>query len=195
LIEFISYKHKPFGIFKDYYNESFSKNQINIEAMCLSTSKDNVPFSRYVNAKYIIDDKLIFFSNYGSNKAQQIMNSNQVACLFFWPTTKIQTRISGTITKSSSEISNEHFKKRSIQKNASAISSRQSNKVESFSIINNKYQNVLDNFESIDRPDYWGGYSICPNYFEFWRGDKNRLNKREEYKLHDGEWVYSILEP
>ena len=36
------------------------------------------------------------------------------------------------------------------------------------------------------RPDFWGGFSFVPYYFEFWQGHKNRLNKRHVFEQKDG---------
>lgn len=196
MIDIISYHSLPFTIFENTYNNALDSGQQNIEAMCLSTSDKNFTYSRMVNVKYILNDKLIFFSNYNSNKAKQIQISENVACLFFWPQINSQIRLLGTIRNSSNEFSNDHFSNRSIHKNALAISSNQSQQIESYEKVKNKYKTVLNNYtESTKRPSYWGGYEITPNYFEFWQGRENRLNKREEYLLKNNEWVYSILEP
>ena len=45
------------------------------------------------------------------------------------------------------------------------------------------------------RPEYWGGYSFTPYYFEFWEGHKSRLNKREVFKKDTNDWVKTILQP
>ena len=45
------------------------------------------------------------------------------------------------------------------------------------------------------RPSYWGGYSFTPYYFEFWKGHKSRINKREIYKREGDEWMKSFLSP
>ena len=44
-------------------------------------------------------------------------------------------------------------------------------------------------------PDFWGGYSFTPYYFEFWEGHESRLNKREVYKKSDDIWKHFILQP
>ena len=45
------------------------------------------------------------------------------------------------------------------------------------------------------RPDFWGGYSFKPYYFEFWKGNENRLNKREVYNFIENKWQISFLQP
>ena len=42
------------------------------------------------------------------------------------------------------------------------------------------------------RPDFWGGYSFIPYYFEFWQGHENRLNKRHVFEQQDDRMVGAI---
>ena len=44
-------------------------------------------------------------------------------------------------------------------------------------------------------PEYWGGYSFTPYYFEFWKGHESRINKREVFDQIDGVWKQSFLQP
>ena len=45
------------------------------------------------------------------------------------------------------------------------------------------------------RPNFWGGYSFIPYYFEFWEGHESRLNKRDVYEMKSNEWEHGILQP
>jgi pyridoxamine 5'-phosphate oxidase len=197
MVEFISFESKPFLLFHKYLCEANEKGQKHVDAMCIS-SIDNVqkiPKARFVNLKYVKDSKLIFFSNYNSNKSLQFEKLPHVSCTFFWTATNVQVRISGGIEKTSPQFSDMHFQKRSREKNALAISSNQSSKISSYDDVKKKYSDVLKNTKIYNRPSYWGGFSVTPYYFEFWQGRENRLNKREEFLLKNNEWVYSILEP
>ena len=44
-------------------------------------------------------------------------------------------------------------------------------------------------------PQYWGGFSFTPYYFEFWEGHESRINKREVFNKIDGLWKQSYLQP
>ena len=84
------------------------------------------------------------------------------------------------------------------KKNALAISSSQSNKIESYKQVELNYQKSLDNDKLTDCPDYWGGFSFIPYYFEFWQGHQSRLNKILKYmncKIINGKtffWSHNI---
>mgnify|MGYP001365741614 CR=1 FL=1 len=90
---------------------------------------------------------------------------------------------------------NSYFADRDKKKNALAISSDQSIEINSYDDIKRNFLYTLDNDSLNVRPDYWGGFSFKPYYFEFWTGHKSRLNKREVYKEVDNDWVKTILQP
>ena len=92
---------------------------------------------------------------------------------------ELQIRLKSKIHKSSKIFSDNHFKKRSIEKNALAISSFQSKVTPSYNSVEDSYNKTLSEMnDQTVRPDYWGGFTFIPYYFEFWQGHKNRLNKR-----------------
>jgi pyridoxamine 5'-phosphate oxidase len=188
----------PYSIFTNLYNNAFLNKQKSIEAISISSfNKDmNEVESRFVNLKYIDGDKWIFFSNYDSLKSKNFETHNQVSCLFYWNTINVQVRLKAKIKKCSNKFSDIHFQKRSITKNALAISSNQSEPIRSYNEVIKNYDNTLKNMHaSTKRPDNWGGYSFTPYYFEFWEGHNSRLNKRDIYKVKNKDWLHSILQP
>lgn len=199
MIDFINLSNTtPYIKFNNFYNNALELGQCNIEAICISSynkDRDEVE-SRYVNLKYIKDNKWIFFSNFSSKKANDFKTHNQITALFFWPTTNIQIRLKGKISKIDNNFSDHHYQKRSIEKNALAHSSNQSAPIKSYQDVVKNYSNALENSEKIKkRPAYWGGYYFIPYYFEFWEGHESRINKREIYEIKNNEWVNYYLQP
>ena len=80
---------KPFLLFKEKYDEALELKQKNIEAISISTynKEKNEVDSRFVNLKFIDNDKFIFFTNYNSPKSRALETHNQISGLFFWTTT------------------------------------------------------------------------------------------------------------
>ena len=189
-------KDVPHRIFAQYYQKALNKGQQTIEAISISTfnkNKDEVT-SRFVNLKYVIDDEWIFFSNYTSDKAKDISSHNQISASFYWHSINTQIRIKANICKSSESFSDKHFLSRSKEKNALAISSNQSSSIDSYASIIKNYESTLQQ-DSLKRPEYWGGYSFTPYYFEFWEGHDSRLNKRNSYELNNTQWLHKVLQP
>jgi len=189
---------EPYILFNDFYKKAIRANQSSIDAISISSynKKTKEVDSRYVNLKFIDVNKWTFFSNYNSNKATQFESHNQISALIYWNSIGVQIRIKGNITKSDPKVSDEHFAKRDKFKNALAISSHQSKETDSYEHVLDEFNNVL-NSEIIltDRPEYWGGFSFTPYYFEFWQGHESRINKRNSFKIIKGKWTSFFLEP
>ena len=190
-------KEIPYLIFKDKYTEALEAGQQNIEAISISSyNKDsNQVDSRFVNLKFIDNKKFIFFSNYNSPKSIAFNSHNQIAALVYWPSINVQIRMMAKIKKTSNEYNQNYFFDRSEEKNALAISSNQSKLIDSYNQVKENYNKSLKNDDLKKCPDFWGGYSFTPYYFEFWEGHESRLNKREAYEKSGHIWKHLILQP
>ena len=188
---------KPFQLFKNNYEEAINAGQKYIEAISISSfnKEINEVNSRFVNLKFITNDEFIFFSNYDSPKASAFISFNQIAALIYWPSINVQIRIKARIKKTSNAYNQKYFFDRSADKNALAISSYQSKPIDSYSQVIENYQESLKNDNLKKCPDFWGGYSFTPYYFEFWKGHESRLNIREAYKQIDNNWKCITLQP
>ena len=199
MIKFINpSSEKPYIRFQSLYQEALANNQRGIEAISVSSynQETNEVEARYVNLKYITDKEWIFFSNYNSPKAQQFESHSQVSVLIFWSSINTQIRIKALISRATKEFSDKHFRSRTKEKNALAISSYQSQVIDSFDEVTKNFHQTL-NVMTPDtaRPDFWGGFSFIPYYFEFWQGHKNRLNKRHVFQQRNDEWIELLLQP
>lgn len=190
-------QEEPFLIFEKKYKEALKAGQSNVEAAAVSSfnKKSNEVDCRFVNIKLISKNNFLFFTNYNSPKSIAFNTHNQVSAVFYWSSINFQVRIKAIIKRTSAEYNNTYFKKRSESKNALAISSNQSKKIES-------YEKVILNFKDIEEssnlkkcPDFWGGFSLTPYYFEFWEGHESRINKRNSFEIIDGNWNSFFLEP
>ena len=190
-------KEIPYLIFKDKYTEALEAGQRNIEAISISSyNKDsNQVDSRFVNLKFIDNKKFIFFSNYNSPKSIAFNSHNQIAALVYWPSINVQIRMRAKIKRTTDEFNQNYFFDRSEKKNALAISSNQSKQIDSYSQVIENYNRSLKSDDLKKCPEYWGGFSFTPYYFEFWEGHESRINKREVFNKTDGIWKHSFLQP
>jgi|TARA_X000000368_G_scaffold142660_1_gene112374 pyridoxamine 5'-phosphate oxidase len=189
---------EPYDIFRKYYEEANKKEQIIIEAISISSydKKNSIVDSRFVNLKYVINDEWIFFSNYNSPKSIQFKSHEQISAVIFWNSINVQIRMKAKIQKTNSEFSNKHFLSRDKTKNLLAILSQQSEPVSSYDDFLRNYEKNLSSKSKITtRPEYWGGFSFSPYYFEFWEGHNSRINKRTFYELNNQEWKSGFLQP
>ena len=188
---------QPYLLLKLKYEEALSAGQSNIEAVAISSlnKNKNEVESRYVNLKFIINNDFIFFSNYDSPKAFDFNSHNQIAALVYWSSINVQIRMKAQIKKTSKKFNQKYFFDRSEEKNALAISSNQSKPIDSYSQVKKNYNKSFKNDDLKKCPEYWGGFSFTPYYFEFWEGHESRINKREIFEKIDGVWEQSFLQP
>ena len=187
----------PYQIFKGKYDEAVYAGQKFVEVISISSfnKRINQVESRYVNLKFIINNEFIFFSNYKSPKANSFETHSQVAALIYWSSINVQIRMKAKIRKTSNDYNQRYFENRSKKKNALAISSNQSKPIDSYKQVIENYNKSLNKDDLKKCPEYWGGYSFTPYYFEFWEGHESRLNKREIFEKIDGCWRHSFVQP
>ena len=198
MIEFINISNEaPYLKFIELYEIAHSKNQILIEAINISSysRSSRQVNSRLVNLKFIDNKDFIFFSNYESDKAKEFSLHDQIAATIHWNKCNFQIRMKAKIKKTSAEFNQKYFFHRSEEKNALAISSNQSKPINSYNQVKENYNKSLSNDNLKKCPEYWGGFSFTPYYFEFWEGHESRLNKREVFNNIDGIWKHSFLQP
>ena len=190
-------QEEPYLLFKSKYDEAYSAGQKVIEAISISTfeNKTNEVDSRFVNLKFVLENEFVFFSNYKSPKANSFETHNQIAALIYWSSINVQIRMKAKIRKKPKDYNQKYFENRSKKKNALAISSNQSKPINSYKQVIENYNKSLNNDNLKKCPEYWGGYSFTPYYFEFWEGHESRLNKREIFEKIDGCWRHSFVQP
>ena len=187
----------PYLNFKKKYDDALNANQKNIEAISISSYSKKLKEvnARFVNLKFIADKNFIFFSNYNSPKSHDFKEHNQITALVYWNSTNTQIRMKAKIERTPKEFNETYFLKRSEQKNALSISSNQSEYIDSYESVKEKYLKSLEHDDLKKCPEFWGGYSFTPYYFEFWEGHSSRLNKRDVYEKSDDSWKHLILQP
>ena len=187
----------PYQLFKKKYDEAVDAGQKVVEAISISSYDKQISEigSRYVNLKFVTNDEFIFFSNYNSPKASSFKSHNQIAALLYWSSINVQIRMKAQIKKTSKEFNQKYFFDRSEEKNALAISSNQSKPINSYRKVKENYNKSLERDDLKKCPQYWGGYSFIPYYFEFWEGHDSRINKREVFEKTGDIWKHLFLQP
>ncbi len=187
----------PYLILKEKYDKALSADQKIIEAMSIASFSSDLceVNARFVNLKFVNNKEFIFFSNYNSPKSKEFKSHTQITALIFWNTINVQIRMKALVGKKSKAFNQEYFQGRDRTKNALAISSNQSVQIESYEDVSKNYNDSLKSADLEKCPDYWGGYSFTPYYFEFWEGHKSRLNKREVYQFDNNVWKHHFLQP
>ncbi|KFZ27804.1 hypothetical protein IDAT_12630 [Pseudidiomarina atlantica] len=167
-------------------------------AFTLATcGNDKRPHQRIVLLKDI-DDGFVFYTNYASQKGQNIEQNAWVSAHFAWLTLEQQVRIEGRAEKLAREQSEAYFHSRPRASQLGALASSQSTPIAGRDELEARYLELTKRYEgkTIPMPETWGGYRIKPEVFEFWQGGKYRLHDRFVYRLqNDASWLIERLQP
>jgi pyridoxamine 5'-phosphate oxidase len=188
----------PFDQFELWFKQAQEAELLEPNALVLSTvSTEGAPCQRTVLLKYFDRDGLVFFTNYGSRKAQHMASNPQVSLLFPWYPLERQVAIAGTASKISAAESLRYFSSRPRSSQLGAWVSQQSSVISSRQLLETQFEKMKQKFlhQEIPLPDFWGGYRVQPISFEFWQGRSSRLHDRFLYSLKDENWAIARLSP
>ncbi|MBA4197214.1 MAG: pyridoxamine 5'-phosphate oxidase [Chitinophaga sp.] len=187
----------PFTQFTKWWNEAIESKIEEVNAFTLATiSKENKPSARIVLLKGYNENGFVFFTNYNSNKGNNLAVNPNAAMLFFWKELERQVRIEGTAEKISEKESEEYFHSRPIGSQIGAWASPQSKVIANRSILEANETQYKQQFgENVPKPPHWGGYIIKPVLFEFWQGRSSRLHDRIQYTSENNNWKIERLAP
>ncbi len=168
-------------------------------AMALATATPGGrPSVRTVLLKAMDDRGFVFYTNYQSRKAREMETTGRASLLFYWGSLERQVRIDGAVERVSPAESDAYFETRPPDSRLSVYASRQSETLESRDALEEAFERVKRTYGDgpVPRPDWWGGYRVVPDEFEFWQGRVSRLHDRLRYvKLDDGAWRRERLAP
>lgn len=168
-------------------------------AMTLATVGGNGrPKARIVLLKQVDDQGFVFFTNYDSQKGQDLQANPFASLVFFWDVIQRQVRIEGRVEKIAQADSEAYFQSRPKGSQIGAIASPQSQVISSREVLQEKVAQLEKDFadeEKLPRPDNWGGYRLIPDRVEFWQGRSSRLHDRIRYRLEEGSWLRERLAP
>ncbi len=190
----------PFQQFSIWYDEAVAAGLPEPEAMTLSTATlEGQPSARIVLLRGYDERGFCFFSNYSSQKGQELAANPYAAVTFHWVELERQVRISGRVEKVTEAESDAYFQSRPSQSRIGAWSSPQSNVISSRDALEDmfkKYQEQYLDETAIPRPEHWGGYRVIPERIEFWQGRPNRLHDRLRFiRIDQGPWTLQRLAP
>ena len=185
----------PFDIFKRWLDEAKEKEISDPEAMALASVDENgMPNVRIVLLRIIDKESFVFFTNYSSNKGNELLNSKKVAFNIHWKSLKRQVRVRGLIEKENGSLADNYFNDRPEGSKIGAWASRQSSELESRQELLDRWKKFKDRFQNeIPRPDFWGGFRIKPTEFEFWAEGQYRLHDRFLWRKSKNQSVWESM--
>ncbi|MFE0508941.1 pyridoxamine 5'-phosphate oxidase [Streptomyces sp. NPDC058964] len=168
-------------------------------AMVVATADaEGRPSSRTVLLKQYDTQGFVFYTNYGSRKAQDLAANPHVSLLFPWHSIARQVIVTGTAHRTGRDETAAYFRSRPHGSQLGAWASAQSTVVTraeldaSYAELSARYPEG----EQVPVPPGWGGFRVAPRTVEFWQGRENRLHDRLRYVAEaDGAWRVERLSP
>ncbi|MFT4546887.1 MAG: pyridoxamine 5'-phosphate oxidase [Verrucomicrobiales bacterium] len=194
-------REDPFAQFKLWFGQAVEAQLLEPNAMTLATSTSGGhPTQRTVLLKNFDERGFVFFTNYGSKKAQQIEDHPRVSILFPWIALERQVIVTGTAHKIPRAETLKYFLTRPLESQLGAWASTQSGVISSKKVLQMKFAEVKAKFKDgkVPLPSAWGGYCVTPLSIEFWQGGAGRLHDRFLYSRESGEddeWKIERLAP
>ena len=185
---------EPFTIFRRWLEEARETEINDPDAIALATvDKEGLPNVRMVLLRIIEDDAFVFFTNYGSKKAQEAFSTNKVAFNIHWKSLRRQIRVRGHVEKEDGIIADKYFSEREVGSQTAAWASKQSETLTDRQELIERWQSYKNQFEkNVGRPDFWGGIRIKPIQIEFWADGQYRLHDRFLWERELGEKSWSV---
>lgn len=188
----------PFEQFAIWWQQAVNSQIDEVNAITLATvDAFNKPHARTVLLKGFNSQGFNFYTNYHSNKGQQIAANPSGAIVLFWKELERQIRLEGTIIKLPQTESDTYFNSRPYGSKIGAVASPQSQVIPNRQWLETQEKTILatNTQATIKRPTNWGGYQLQPTSFEFWQGRPSRLHDRIVYTHTNNTWLISRLAP
>jgi pyridoxamine 5'-phosphate oxidase len=188
----------PFAQFQDWMAEAEKCEPNDSNAMAVATATPNgCPSVRTVLLKGVDDRGFVFYTNKESRKGDELAANPRVALLFHWKSLKRQIRIEGVVEHVTEAEADAYYESRPRNSRLGAWASPQSRPLINRIMLEERLAKMEQRYpDTIPRPDYWSGYRVVPEMFEFWQEMPYRLHDRTVYRrATGGAWEQSKLFP
>lgn len=191
-----------FELFSLWNKEAEAAEIDNHNAVALATADaTGFPNVRMVLVKEVTQQYLIFYTNYNSTKAKELLANPRAALCFHWKSLKRQVRIKGLVETTDSSTADNYFRSRDYLSQVGAWASAQSSVLENREIFEKNleiYKNKYPENTEVPRPPHWSGFKIMPLTVEFWQDRASRLHDRLLFQRSDIDsldWDKQFLYP
>ncbi len=185
--------------FHNWFDAAWEAGVVEPNAMHLATvGADGRPSGRIVLLKDLTEGGFVFYTNYDSQKGQELTAHPVAALTFFWPDLERQIRVEGRVERVSEAESDVYFASRPRSSQIGAWVSPQSTVVTNRLVLDERKAEIEAQFDGqpVPRPAHWGGFAVVPDRVEFWQGRPSRLHDRISYRQTEtGTWIIERLAP
>lgn len=190
----------PIKQFQSWFGHATELEVPEPNAMSLATiDRQGRPSARIVLLKGLDERGFIFYTNYESQKGQELTANPQASLNFLWHKVERQVRVQGKVERLSEKESTDYFHSRPKGSQLGAWASPQSSVIAGRAVLEEQLQELQEKYaaqEQIPKPPHWGGFLLRPAVIEFWQGRNSRLHDRFVYeRLEGNDWNINRLAP
>ncbi len=190
----------PFNLFAEWLKEAEVKEINDPNAMSLATvDEEGLPNVRMVLLKGFDDRGFVFYTNFESQKGQEVQSAMKAAINFHWKSLRRQVRVRGLVEKVTDAEADEYFKSRPRDSRIGAWASQQSRPLEGPFALTAAVATYAAKYAigDVPRPPHWSGFRILPLSIEFWHDRPFRLHDRVVFRRanQSSPWTKAKLYP
>ncbi|MFD1802817.1 pyridoxamine 5'-phosphate oxidase [Mixta tenebrionis] len=189
---------QPLELFEQWLRQACEAQLPDPTAMCVATADEHgQPWQRIVLLKHYDERGLVFYTNLGSRKAQQLAANPRVSLHFPWHFLERQVMVLGRAEKLSMLEVMKYFHSRPRDSQIGAWVSQQSSRISARGVLEGKFLELKQKFSQgeVPLPSFWGGFRVHIEAMEFWQGGAHRLHDRFFYQREGEGWKIDRLAP
>lgn len=189
---------EPLDLFDRWLQEAVAAKHPDATAMSVATVDcQGQPYQRLVLLKHYDQQGFLFYTNLQSRKATQLAAAPRASLLFPWQALDRQVMITGRAEPLDRDTVLAYFRTRPRDSQLAAWASTQSRPIPSWQWLTDRFKAYEQQFSNqvVPLPEYWGGFRVRAETFEFWQGGRDRLHDRFLYQRRDNDWQIDRLAP
>ena len=184
-------ENEPYSLFGAWLADAEKSEPNDPNAVALATvDPAGLPNVRMVLLKGFDERGFVFYTNFESQKGQEILSSHKAAMCFHWKSLRRQVRIRGDVEVVTEEEADAYYATRPRGSRIGAWASKQSRPLEGRFALEQAVAEFTARYAigEIPRPAHWSGFRIKPVSLEFWHDRPFRLHDRMEFRRADDGW-------